>query len=163
MKTLFFLAVVLAAATQAREPENLAALIDEMAVLERVLGAALESETSESARDRSGWRALNDLAGVNLRPWLQESVRTIEAEVRIRTDAAGGYALDLRVVRAAGPGAPEPGSTMKRSAGAVTARGCFRAPWTDEARRERILGAPQQERQTRQQKQDRSQDRGFSM
>ncbi len=90
-------------------------------------------------------------------------VCTVEAEVRTRTDAAGGYALDLRVVRAAGPGAPEPGAAIGRSAGAVTARGCFRAPWKDEARRERLLDPPQQERQTRQQKQDRSQGRGFSM
>lgn len=96
MKTLFFLAVVLAAATQAREPENLAALIDEMAVLERVLGAALESETSESARDRSGWRALNDLAGVNLRPWLQESVRTIEAEYLVRQGILVSLELNRR-------------------------------------------------------------------
>ena len=91
-------------------------------------------------------------------------VRTIEAEVRTRTDTADGYALDLRIVRATGPGAPEPGSTIGRGAEAVTARGCFRAPWADEARRERVLRPLEQERQeSRQQEQDRSQDRGFSM
>ena len=98
MKTLFFLAAALAVGTQAqaREPENLTALIDEMAVLERVLGAALESETSESARDRSGWRALNDLAGVNLRPWFQESVRTIEAEYLVRQGILVSLELNRR-------------------------------------------------------------------
>ena len=91
-------------------------------------------------------------------------VRTIEAEVRTRTDRADGYALDLRIVRAAGPGAPEPGSTIGRTAGAVTARNCFRAPWADEAQRERIVHSPQQEQgQSQQQERDRSQDRGFSM
>ncbi|MDE0175616.1 MAG: relaxase domain-containing protein, partial [Defluviicoccus sp.] len=96
-------------------------------------------------------------------------VRTIEAEVQTRTDTADGYALDLRVVRANGPGAPEPGSTIGRTVGAVTARGCFRATWTDEARRERILRLPERKRPSRQQEenrqqgQDRSKDRGFSM
>ena len=96
-------------------------------------------------------------------------VRTVEAEVAARSAAGEGYDLDLRVIRASGPGAPEPGSTIGRTAGAVAARGCFRAPWDDEARRERILHPPQQEQQTRQQeqnrdqKQDRSRDRGFSM
>ncbi|MDE0177020.1 MAG: hypothetical protein OXP36_00360 [Gammaproteobacteria bacterium] len=80
MKTFFFLAVALAVEAQAREPESLAALVDEMAVLERVLGAALNSETSGSAEYRSGMRALQDRTGVNLRPWLQDSVSAIEAE-----------------------------------------------------------------------------------
>lgn len=80
MKTLFFLAVALATGAQAREPDNLAALLDEMAVLERVLGAALESETSGSSGYRSGLQAIQDQTGINLRPWLQESVRSIEAE-----------------------------------------------------------------------------------
>ena len=72
-------------------------------------------------------------------------VRTVEAEVetqtqtQTRTETVDGHALALRVIRAAGPGAPEPGSTIGRAAGAVTARGCFRAPWADEARRERVL------------------------
>ena len=102
-------------------------------------------------------------------------VRTVEAGVVARTAAGEGHDLDLRVIRASGPGAPEPGSTIARSAGAVAARGCFRAPWDDEARRERILHPPERERQNRQQEEirqreekqqqdrDRSQDRGFSM
>ena len=67
---------------------------------------------------------------------------------------------------ASGPGAPEPGSAIGRTADAVTARGCFRAPLADEARRERILNPPERERteeQTREQGRDRSRDRGFSM
>ena len=80
MKTLFFFVALLATAAQARGPENLAALVDEIAVLERVLGAALNSETSGSAEYRSGLRALQDRTGVNLRPWLQDSVSSIEAE-----------------------------------------------------------------------------------
>ena len=80
MKTLFFLAVALAAGAQAREPENLAALDDEMAVLERVLGAALESETPVPTGYRSRLEAIQDQTGINLRPWLQQSVRSIEAE-----------------------------------------------------------------------------------
>ena len=71
MKTLIFFAVVLAVGAQAREPENLAALVDEMAVLERVLGAALEGQTTGSAPD---------LPGVDLRLWFEESVRAIRAE-----------------------------------------------------------------------------------
>ena len=50
--------------------------------------------------------------------------------------------LELRTVRASGPDAPEPGSSIARTAAAVTARGCFRAPWKDEARRERISALP---------------------
>ena len=91
-------------------------------------------------------------------------VRTIEAEVGTRTQAANGNALALRVVRATGPGAPEPGGTIERTADAVAARGCFRAPWADEARRERILEAPTREQEKgREQTRDRSGDRGFSM
>ena len=55
---------------------------------------------------------------------------------------ADGNVLELRTVRASGPDAPEPGSSIARTAAAVTARGCFRAPWKDEARRERILRKP---------------------
>ena len=97
-------------------------------------------------------------------------VRTVESEVVARTAAGEGHDLDLRVIRASGPGAPEPGAMIGRAAGAVAARGCFRAPWDDEARRERILSPParqqeeaQDRKETREQKQDRSQDRGFSM
>lgn len=89
MKTLFFLAATLAAGSQAPEPENLAALVDEMAVLERVLGAALDSETDAStaayrshleAEARAAAGAMQDRTGINLRPWLQQSVRSIQAE-----------------------------------------------------------------------------------
>lgn len=80
MKTLVFFAAALAVGAQAREPENLEALVDEMAVLERVLGAALDSETSASTGYRSRLEAIQDQTGINLRPWLQQSVRSIEAE-----------------------------------------------------------------------------------
>ncbi|MCY3840718.1 MAG: hypothetical protein OXH09_19060 [Gammaproteobacteria bacterium] len=80
MKALFLLAATLAAGAQAREPESLAAVVDEMAVFERVLGAALESETSVSTGYRSRLEAIQDQTGINLRPWLQQSVRSIEAE-----------------------------------------------------------------------------------
>ena len=89
-------------------------------------------------------------------------VRTIEAVVATRT--ADGNVLELRTVRASGPGAPEPGSSIARAAAAVTARGCFRAPWKDEARRERILHPPEREQeQTRERTRDLDRDTGFSM
>ena len=66
-------------------------------------------------------------------------VRTIEAVVATRTETPDGHEIALRVIRAFGPGAPEPGGSIRRTAGEVTARGCFRAAWSDEARRERIL------------------------
>ena len=84
MKTLLFLAVVLAAGTQARQPENLAALVDEMAVLERVLGAALESEVPRWAESRYDFEALHRQTGVHLEQWLQERVRSIKAEYLAR-------------------------------------------------------------------------------
>ena len=99
--------------------------------------------------DRIAWTEAAGPAG---------EVRTVEAEVVASTATGEGHALDLRVVRATGPGAPEPGATIGRTAEAVTGRGCFRAEWRDEARRERVLRPPQQEH-----KQDRSQGRGFSM
>ena len=80
MKTFLFFAATVAVGALAREPENLAAVVDEMAVLERVLGAALESETSVSTGYRSRLEAIQDQTGINLRPWLQQSVRAIEAE-----------------------------------------------------------------------------------
>ena len=97
---------------------------------------------------------------------------TVAAEVQTWIETAGGCALDFQVIRASGPGAPGPGSTIGRTAGAVAARGCFRAAWDDEARRERILHPPerkqegtrqQEENREQEQKRDRSQDRGFSM
>ena len=80
MKALVLFAATLTVLAQAREPEHVAVLVDEMAVLERVLGAALESETSGSTGYRSRLEAIQDQTGMNLRPWLQESVRSIEAE-----------------------------------------------------------------------------------
>ena len=78
--------------------------------------------------------------------------------------------LRLEVVEAAGPGAPAPGSSIERTAAAVAARGCFRAAWSDEARRERILDppepvqAPQQVQEAnREQRVDRSEGRSMSM
>ncbi len=103
-------------------------------------------------------------------------VRTIEAEVMARTGSLGqgGHRLELRVIEASGPGAPEAGSRIERTADAVTARGCFRAAWSDEARRESIsrpgprsgVDPPARERtreqeQTREQRQGRG--RGLSM
>ena len=107
--------------------------------------------------DRIAWTEAAGLKG---------EIRTIEAVVATRTGTPNGRNLELRAIAASGPGAPEPGSAIGRTADAVTARGCFRAPWTDEARRERILNPPERERteeQTREQGRDRSRDRGFSM
>ncbi|MCY3840719.1 MAG: hypothetical protein OXH09_19065 [Gammaproteobacteria bacterium] len=84
MRILWFFAAALAAVGQAREPENLAALVDEMAVLERVLGAALQSEVPRWAGSRYDFDALRRQTGVHLEPWLQESVRTIKAEYLAR-------------------------------------------------------------------------------
>ena len=84
MKTLIVLAVVLAAGAQAREPENLAALVDEMAVLERVLGAALQSQISGLMESRYDLQTLQRRTGMELERWLQERVRTIEAEYLVR-------------------------------------------------------------------------------
>ena len=91
-------------------------------------------------------------------------VRTVEADVETRTETANGHALALRIIRASGPGAPEPGSIIERTAEAVAARGCFRAPWRDEASRQRILDPPRQE-QSREQSRERDReidrDQGF--
>ena len=84
MKTLFFLAAVLAAGAQAREPENLAVLVDEMVVLERVLGAALESRVSELAKSRFDFQALHRQTGMQLEHYLRESVSNINAEYLAR-------------------------------------------------------------------------------
>ena len=119
------------------------------------LGACRTSCPEPVPRDRIAW---TEAAGP------RGEVRTIEAEVLTRTETINGYALDLRVVRATGPGAPEPGSVIGRGPDAITARGCFRAPWADEARREHIVRSLEETREeSQQQEQDRSQDRGFSM
>ena len=109
------------------------------------------------AGDRIAWTEAADRQG---------GVRTIEARVETRIETDNGSMLDLRVIRAAGPGAPEPGTTIQRIAEAVAARGCYRAPWQDEAQRQRILDPPKQEQeQTREQtqSQERSRGRGMSM
>ena len=64
--------------------------------------------------------------------------------VATRTETPNGHELALRVIRASGPGAPEPGGSIERDAEEVTARGCFRAPWSDETRRKRILDPPKE-------------------
>ena len=71
-------------------------------------------------------------------------MRTIEAVVATRTETPDGHEVALRTIRAFGPGAPEPGGSIRRTAAEVTARGCFRAAWSDEARRERILDPPKE-------------------
>ncbi len=89
--------------------------------------------------DRIAWTEAAGLKG---------EARTIEAVVAVRTESPGlgGHNVELRVIRSSGPGAPEPGSRIGRTTDAVTARGCFRAEWTDEPRRERILTPPKQAR-----------------
>ena len=91
-------------------------------------------------------------------------VRTIEAVVATRTENPDGHEIALRTIRAFGPGAPVPGGSVRRTAGEVTARGCFRAPWSDEARRERILDPPKEvQEQTLTQGRRRSHSRGIGM
>ena len=91
-------------------------------------------------------------------------VRTIEAVVATRTGTPDGHEIALRTIRASGPGAPEPGSSIRRTAAEVTARGCFRAAWSDEARRERVLDPPKEVReQTRTPRHRRSHGRGIGM
>ena len=91
-------------------------------------------------------------------------VRTVEAVVATRTETPDGHELALRVIRASGPGAPEPGVSIRRAAEEVTARGCFRASWSDEARRARILDPPKEvQEQTLTQRHGRSHGGGISM
>ena len=91
-------------------------------------------------------------------------VRTIEAVVATRTETPDGHEIALRVIRAFGPGAPEPGGSIRRTAAEVTARGCFRAPWSDEARRERILDPPKEvQERTLTQRRGRSHGGGIGM
>ena len=91
-------------------------------------------------------------------------VRTIEAVVATQTETAHGHEIALRTIRASGPGAPEPGGSIRRSAGEITARGCYRAAWTDEARRARILDPPKEvEEETLKLHYGRSHRRGISM
>ncbi|MCY3672432.1 MAG: ATP-dependent RecD-like DNA helicase, partial [Alphaproteobacteria bacterium] len=97
-------------------------------------------------------------------------VRTVEAQVTARADDIryGSPRLVLQVLDASGPGAPEPGSDIERTAAAVAARGCFRAQWSDEAHRARILDPPVEEKSLKQEKTqtlhiDLSEDIGMSM
>ena len=96
MRMLWFFAVALAAVGQAREPENLAAVVDEMPVLERVLAAALESEVPRWAESRYDFGALHRQTGVHLERWLQESVRTIKAEYLARQGILVSLQFDHR-------------------------------------------------------------------
>ncbi len=93
-----------------------------------------------------------------------EEVRTVEAVVATRTGVSDEHELGLRVISASGSGAPEPGASIQRTADEVTARGCFRAAWSDEARRAREL-APQKEVEEQTLKQDLgySHGKGLSM
>ena len=102
----------------------------------------------------------------------QGRVRTVEAQVTARADDIryGGPRLELEVLDASGPGAPEPGSDIERTAAAVAARGCFRAQWSDEAERERILDPPVEEKSLKRERTqartidiDLSEDLGMSM
>ncbi len=99
-------------------------------------------------------------------------VLTVEAKVTARMDDIrfGSPGLRLETVEASGPDAPEPGSDIERTVAAVTARGCFRAEWSDEARRARILNPPkpvqtprQVQETTQEQRVDRSEGGGLSM
>ena len=103
---------------------------------------------------------------------LEGRVCTIEARVTAQVDDIlhGSARLELEVIDASGPEAPEPGSGMERTVTAVTARGCFRAEWSDEARRERIVNPPrpvpaprQVQETTQEQRVDRSESGGLKM
>ena len=101
-------------------------------------------------------------------------VLTVGAKVEARVDDIryGSPGLRLEVIDASGPGAPEAGTGIERTAAAVAARGCFRAQWSDGASRERILNPPepvQEERRAQRKKRtqvryiDISEGRGMSM
>ena len=105
--------------------------------------------------DRIAWTEAADRSG---------EVRTIEAVVATRTATPEGHEIALRTIRASGPGAPEPGGSIRRTAAEVTARGCFRAAWSDEARRERVLNPPKEvQEQTLTPRHRRSHRRGIGM
>ena len=91
-------------------------------------------------------------------------VRTVEAVVATRTETPDGHELALRVIRASGPGVPEPGVSIRRAEEEVTARGCYRASWADEARRARVLDPPKEvQEQTLKQSLGRSHRRGIGL
>ena len=121
-----------------------------------VPGAACRLACPEPvAGDRIAWTEAADRAG---------EVRTVEAVVATRTETPDGHELALRVIRASGPRAPEPGVSIRRAAEEITARGCFRASWSDEARRARILVPPKEvQEQTQKQSLGRSHGGGIGM
>ena len=91
-------------------------------------------------------------------------MRTVEAVVATRTETPDGHELALRTIRASGPDAPDPGVSIRRTEEEVTARGCFRAEWSDEARRARILDPPKEvQEETLKQSLGRSRGGGMSM
>ena len=96
MKTLFLLAATLAAGAQAREPENLAALVDEMTVLERVLEAALNSQAKASPEYHAAVRATRGATGRYLSRWRHVPVRTIETEYLVRQGILVSLGLDRK-------------------------------------------------------------------
>lgn len=96
MKTLFFVAVALAVGAQAREPENLAAVVDEMAVLERVLEAALNSQARASPEYHAAVRATRGASGRYLSRWRHVPVRTIETEYLVRQGILVSLGLDRK-------------------------------------------------------------------
>ena len=107
------------------------------------------------AGDRIAW---TEAAGRN------EEVRTVEAVVATRTEISDDHELALRVIRGSGPDAPEPGASIQRTADEVTARGCFRAAWSDEARRAAELDPPKEvQEKTLKQSLGRSHGGGISM
>ena len=107
------------------------------------------------AGDRIAWTEAASRTG---------EVRTIEAVVATRTEISDEHEIALRVIRASGPDAPEPGASIQRTADEVTARGCFRAPWSDETRRAAELDPPKEvQEKTLKQDLGRSHGGGISM
>ena len=121
-----------------------------------VPSAACRTACSEPVEgDRIAWTEAAGRSG---------EVRTIEAVVATRTGTPDGHEIALRTIRASGPGAPEPGGSIRRTTAQVTARGCFRAAWSDEDRRERILDPPKEiQEQTLTPRHRRSHGRGIRM
>ena len=93
-----------------------------------------------------------------------QNLAGVDTVVATRTETPDGHEIALRTIRAFGPGAPEPGGSIRRTAAEVTARGCFRAAWSDEARRERILDPPKEvQERTLTQRRERSHGGGIGM
>lgn len=96
MKTLFLFTAVLAAEALAQEPEHLAAMLDEMAVLERVLEVALNSQATASPEYHSAVRATRGATGRYLRGWRYEPVRGIDTEYLVRQGILVSLGLDRK-------------------------------------------------------------------